>query len=960
MSTSAVSSGSSYDVFISYAHADFAAVTTLVSALKASDLRVWFDESEIETFASISERIASGLAQSKAFLAYYSKLYPARRPCQYELTAAFVAAQAADRGLERLLVVNPEAADSHIQPIELRDRKFLSASLTPEQLAAGAAAVCAHLATISGALGEPMVLAPPQWYPRRGTGSTRFVGRIDQMWMVHSSLNDDKAPFAAKRDSAGIAQIAGLGGVGKSLLVEEYALRFGVSYPAGVFWLRALGSEAAGNLDLTRVEASRIDQLSIIATQLNLPAADTPAELDARLRDHFQKQGQRGLWVVDDVPAGLPVDQLRSWFAPHPLLKTLLTTRSREYRALAALIDLGALVEDDAYSLLISQVKPNGVAEESAARLTVQALGGHALAVDVAGAAMANYEGAIPFQDFLRELESPDQDSLELAADLSDALPNGHDRSIAATLLGAIRSASESARDVLRIASLLEAAPIAELWLIIIPAFSQDGLDEEQASRAFRLAARDLQRFALAEKQEGGSWLIHPLIARAVRFAYGKDPRTEDLRRQAIVLFYRWLSDRRARDLPVAAELAHARKLAAAGRGQQELNLFQLVATQDEMRGSYQMAAAEWRAILSRLEALPHTELATLAMQSNLAITLRKAGNTKEARDLQMNILTRRTELLGPKDPETITVLDNLGVTLSDLGDYAGAVSKHQSAVRLYSEVLGPEHPDTLVAMANLATALRLDGKLREAFQLNTDLLKLRVKVFGPKHPRTLRTLEALGVTLSDLGQPAEALPLLRSAALALASVVGPDDPTTLSVRYNMAKALIETGQLNEGRAIAEEVLETQERVVGIAHSDTLSTLDTVVFAGVPYGHLEPNPKFELKAMEALKELSSSVGPRNPRTTWCAWMLYLMWEGDPKRRSEAVDLVDKYLAWLLTARSQDLEPPQPTIQGQFARTGDGLFRTAASRLFPAQERGEGEMRPASGLGEIQSNKSSGN
>jgi hypothetical protein len=53
-----------------------------------------------------------------------------------------------------------------------------------------------------------------------------------------------------------VAQLRGLGGVGKSLLAEEYALRFGGAYPGGVFWLRGLG-EGEGGLDAGKREAER-------------------------------------------------------------------------------------------------------------------------------------------------------------------------------------------------------------------------------------------------------------------------------------------------------------------------------------------------------------------------------------------------------------------------------------------------------------------------------------------------------------------------------------------------------------------------------------------------------------------------------------------------------------------------------------------------------------------------------
>jgi len=539
MNASADSAGPGYDVFVSYAHADCAAVGALVAALRAGGLKVWFDESEIPAFAAIAQRIAQGLAQSKAFLAYYSKTYPTRRGCQYELMTAFVAAQAATRGLERLLVVNPESSDVHIQPINLHNTKYLSGPTTSEALTAGSAAISAHLSTLVGSFGPPAALTPPQWYPSRGIGSTRFVGRVEQMWEIHSRLNDDTAPFAASRDTAGVAQITGLGGVGKSLLAEEYALRFGAAYPGGIYWLRALGSDATGESSLARLEAARIDQYSVIGAQLQLLPGNSPADLEGQLRYHFQNRGKRGLWVVDDMPAGLPVDTLRSWFAPHPLLKTLFTTRSREYTAIAAEVALGVLPEDDAYALLTSRVKSSGAAEESAARATIQALGAHALALDVAAAALTNYEGTTSFQDFARELEIPDADSLELAANLADTLPNGHEKSIATTLLGAIRSASEPARDVLRLASLLAAAPIPEPLLIVIPAGPrgqsgpQGGWSEADASMKFRLAVMTCNvTRSLTDRKLASGWSTRSLrVSCATSLGESRAPRLSALPR---------------------------------------------------------------------------------------------------------------------------------------------------------------------------------------------------------------------------------------------------------------------------------------------------------------------------------------------------------------------------------------------------------------------------------------------
>ena len=71
-------------------------------------LSVWFDQNEIDEFAPITDKIRHGLANSKALLVWYSVDYPRSRPCQMELTAAFIAAQREGDPRQRVWVINPE------------------------------------------------------------------------------------------------------------------------------------------------------------------------------------------------------------------------------------------------------------------------------------------------------------------------------------------------------------------------------------------------------------------------------------------------------------------------------------------------------------------------------------------------------------------------------------------------------------------------------------------------------------------------------------------------------------------------------------------------------------------------------------------------------------------------------------------------------------------------------------
>jgi hypothetical protein len=458
-----------YDVFLSHAWADGERPREVADALRAAGLRVWFDAAEIADFASITRAVQQGLAKSKTLLAYYSKVYPTRRACQWELTAAFLAAQQEGDPRQRVLVVNPEPGAGHIHPVELRDAKFLNAPASGDRAALQTLAqkVRNQIDCVKDPFSDIGPLDAPVWYGMRPLGSTRFVGRLEELWNIHSLLHAAEVVqvTGAPAASGGSARLSGLGGVGKSLLAEEYALRFGAAYPGGIFWLRAYGNDDAkadsgASMGPEEREAERERQVQDFAVRLGLDVGGkTAAEVEAWLARKIERRGKVCLWVVDDLPGGLDGLALRRWFAAHPLARTLVTTRSRRYGAQAGGIDLSVLPPEEAYQLLTSRRPPQDDGEVEQAKLLAKDLGHHALALDVTGAALVSF-GKVPYRSFRAQLDRKDKDALDLAEALVDALPNGHEASIAQTLLRSIRNLGSEAQDLLRLASVVAVAPI--------------------------------------------------------------------------------------------------------------------------------------------------------------------------------------------------------------------------------------------------------------------------------------------------------------------------------------------------------------------------------------------------------------------------------------------------------------------------------------------------------------------
>ncbi len=120
-----------FDVFLSYPHADREAAHAFAAALRDAGLQVWLDATDIAAFDRIDDRVAEGIAGSRVLVAWYSTNYAASRACQWELAAAWSIGDG-----ERVLAINPGPDDAHLMPRQLLDRLLpgsvdLAAALRP-------------------------------------------------------------------------------------------------------------------------------------------------------------------------------------------------------------------------------------------------------------------------------------------------------------------------------------------------------------------------------------------------------------------------------------------------------------------------------------------------------------------------------------------------------------------------------------------------------------------------------------------------------------------------------------------------------------------------------------------------------------------------------------------------------------------------------------------------------------
>jgi len=812
-------------LFISYRHSQIEMGRQVETQLLQAGLDVFRDEREIEPTESISAAVKQGLADSHAMLILLSEDYSRSRYCQWELTAAFIAAQQAGQAIDRIFVL--QLGDNNLLqqlPIELADALYLKSD--DRELGYR---LQSKMASLTGTLGEQGAFTLPPAYGRGLTGSPRFVGREQVIWKLHSALQASQNPMITGHTKPDIAEVSGMGGIGKTLLAEEYALRFGAAYPGGIFWLDAYGSFNPGQPDIELFKASCAEQYRKVALSLQLqPAPDEDLlTLRARIALAIREQGQRCLWIVDDIPQGLAthLEEIKLWFSPCPeLAPTMVTTRSREYHTIGTELALDVLDMPAALDLLRNnELDLDG--QEGSAKQLIKQLGYHALALDIAGASIREYQ--LTVDEYLQELADDNSELLEVPAETVAALPTGCATSIIKTFQRSLKHLNPLSLDMLRLAANLAPAPIPQTlfeWVL-----DKAG---EVKKRDVRTALQGCKQAHLISQKEK-DWSLHALIATTLHhLELATDEKGQALKLGAIAYLTEAIKHEgidHQQEQALSSALEHGRYLTRQIEDEPGHMLLTRIGDFDHYRGNPAMAALCWRKINQwRSDAYGEDHPDTLSSMNNLASTLKAMGDHRGAKALHEEELARCRKVLGEDHPSTLTSMNNLAGTLKAMGDHSGAKAHQEHVLARRQAVLGEDHPDTLTSMSNLAQTLLTMGDHGGAKAHVEHVLARRQAVLGEDHLSTLISMDNLAQALLAMGDRSGAKANFEHVLARREAMLGEDHPDTLTSMGNLASALWQMGDHSGAKVLEEHVLARRQAVLGEDHPDTLTSMNNL------------------------------------------------------------------------------------------------------------------------------------
>jgi len=758
------------DFFISYNHNDKAWAEWIAWHLEETGHPVVLQEWDFVGGGNFVTKMDLALAGCERTLAVLSPDYLTSAACTAEWTAALRQDLDGARGLLCAVRVRECEPKGLLGPIAYFDL----AQATDEP-----ASVQGLLAYVRKGRGKPKT--PPAFPPAQRAVASRprfpgalppiwnlphprnpnFTGREDLLAQIHASLTSGRP--AALTQTA----LAGLGGIGKTQLANEYAYRHADEYEV-VWWIRSeeparLASDYAG-----------------LAAALGLPEKDEQDQrvIIAAVRAWLE-HNTKWLLVGDNVPHPHDIEPyLPRGGAGH----VLITSRDQNWRGLATPVTVPRLSRAESIAFLEKWL---GRPEPRAGELA-QEMDDFPLALAQAAAYMeATQTTVADYLDLYRARRKDLWRRERPPRDYPDTVETTW--SMAMTNL---RKECPAALDLLRLCAFLapDDIPISML---------QEAA--EDLPRRLAKAAKDplalgdvfeaLRRYSLAEVRDD-SLSLHRLLQAVVQ---------DGLREH----------DRRKR-IEAAAETVNAAFPSESGDVRTWPACARLL--------PHGLAASDWA------EPSGVAPAAVSRILDRTATYLQERAEFAVARDLFVRALALREKTYGPDHLSVAASLGNLGSVLQDLGDLQTARAHYERALAIDEKAHGADHPEVAISVNNLGDVLRALGDLEGAKAHLERALAIDEKAYGPDHPHVATDVNNLGGVLHALGDLHGAKAHFERALTIDEKAYGPDHPSVARDLHNLGSLHAKLGNVAEARDLLTRALRINERFLGKDHPRTATT----------------------------------------------------------------------------------------------------------------------------------------
>jgi len=283
-----------------------------------------------------------------------------------------------------------------------------------------------------------------------------------------------------------------------------------------------------------------------------------------------------------------------------------------------------------------------------------------------------------------------------------------------------------------------------------------------------------------------------------------------------------------------------------------------------EGQGLYQVAEFWYQQLVKVCQTLftgDHPYVATSL--NNLAYLYNSQGKYSEAEPLYLDALEMRRRLFTGDHSNVATSLNNLAVLYCNQGKYSKAEPLYLDALEMTRRLFTGDHPAVATSLNNLAVLYNNQGKYSKAEPLYLDALEMRKRLFTGDHPDVASSLNNLAYLYKSQGRYSEAEPLYLDALEMIRRLFTGDHPDVASSLNNLAYLYKSQGRYSEAEPLYLEALEMRKRLFTGDHPNVASSLNNL--AGLYYSQGRYS-EAELLYLDALAMSERVQGTNHPNT----------------------------------------------------------------------------------------------
>ena len=203
-------------------------------------------------------------------------------------------------------------------------------------------------------------------------------------------------------------------------------------------------------------------------------------------------------------------------------------------------------------------------------------------------------------------------------------------------------------------------------------------------------------------------------------------------------------------------------------------------------------------------------------------------GNYTQALEWYGEALSIREKSLGYEHPDTATTYNNIALVYNNQGDYTRALEWYSKALIIFENTLGTEHPDSAATYNNIAGIYQNQGDYLKALEWYHKALAIRERILGQEHPYTATTYNNIAFVYYNQGEYNQALEWYEKALLISEKVLGKAHPDTATTYNNIAGVYNSQGEYAKALEWYENALLIYEKVLGLEHPDTATTYNNI------------------------------------------------------------------------------------------------------------------------------------